>query len=485
MIVHRRAFWLAGALTLAAYSLSFVAHSWSWLGEGMSVTLVVVFAFLLWKKPAIAFTVLLCEFAATSFGRLLPVPWPSIISLRAALLLLALAASMWALREQTVRQAVWVYRLPFIAILIALAIGTVNGLMKGQSIGALVADGNGYIALLLLPGLLAAFSAQEQRTRLISALLGTALALSALTIAIFGFFLLPTIGPEWRDFVYRWIRDVRFGEITPRFGEPGVRRVFIQSQIFAPLLLLWLMVQQMWNKMPKYLVWFVSPLLFASLIIGGSRTFFLASLVATAVVLARLLVFSEKKQTKQFVLTLALVACLGLAIPGVISLGRFFGHTTDRIAVVGEAAVESRWNLLRVMGSSIRRSPLLGYGFGAPLTYVTEDPRLRAEFPDGMMTTTAFEWGWLEMWFKMGILGPIGFAWLICAMLWRSWKTEVSAESRWVVGTVVFLAVAHAFSPWLNHPIGVGLLLLAITFLQKENSSHVRAVPSGPGKGVV
>lgn len=485
MTVHSRTFWLACGLTVVAYGASFIAHSQSWLGEGISVILVIAFAILLWKKPAAAFTVIFCEFAATSFGRLLPVAWLSIVSLRAGLILLAVIASMCALRERAVRQGVWAYRLPLAVTLVALIIGFVNGLMTGQSIGALVADGNGYITLLLLPGLFAAFSSAERRTQLISALLGTVLALAGLTVGLFSFFfLLPATGPEWRDFVYRWVRDIRLGEITPRFGEPGVRRVFIQSQIFGPILLLWLTLQQTWNRFPKRVIWLVGPLLFASLLIGGSRTFFVASLVATVVVLARLIFSSAGKRSTQFISALAIAACLGLAIPGVISFGQFFGHATERVTIAGEAAVESRWNLLRVMAASIRQAPLVGYGFGAPLTYVTEDPRLRAEFPDGVITTTAFEWGWLEMWFKMGIFGPLGFAWLMCAVLLRAWKTEVSTESLWVIGTVVFLAVAHAFSPWLNHPIGIGLLFLAITFQQKENSPRVRAVPSGSGKGV-
>jgi hypothetical protein len=99
---------------------------------------------------------------------------------------------------------------------------------------------------------------------------------------------------------------------------------------------------------------------------------------------------------------------------------------------------------------------------------VTDDPRIRAIHPDGAWTTTSMEWGWLELWIKMGIFGPIGFVALfayITIASTRMFKTEKAWIGVWVVGSSMFVYLTHFFSPYLNHPIGIGLILVFLIFL--------------------
>jgi hypothetical protein len=78
------------------------------------------------------------------------------------------------------------------------------------------------------------------------------------------------------------------------------------------------------------------------------------------------------------------------------------------------------------------------------------------------------EWGWLELWIKMGIFGPIGFVALfayITIASTRMFKTEKAWIGVWVVGSSMFVYLTHFFSPYLNHPIGIGLILVFLIFL--------------------
>ena len=55
----------------------------------------------------------------------------------------------------------------------------------------------------------------------------------------------------------------------------------------------------------------------------------------------------------------------------------------------------------------------MGRGFGATVTYQTRDPRILADNGSGEYTTYAFEWGWLDIWLKLGIFGLAAYFLLI------------------------------------------------------------------------
>ena len=57
----------------------------------------------------------------------------------------------------------------------------------------------------------------------------------------------------------------------------------------------------------------------------------------------------------------------------------------------GEAAANSRWNLLPILNAAGMEHPLLGSGLGRTVTYITEDPRLLVDNPTGEYTTFAFD----------------------------------------------------------------------------------------------
>jgi hypothetical protein len=105
------------------------------------------------------------------------------------------------------------------------------------------------------------------------------------------------------------------------------------------------------------------------------------------------------------------------------------------------------------------------------VTYRTEDPRLLAEDPSGEYTTFAFEWGYHDLWVKFGVLGLLVYAWLIAVILtpyfvslkmWKGMGGANRADALVLIGVIcgmVAMLATNVFSPYLNHPLGIGLLM--------------------------
>jgi len=131
-----------------------------------------------------------------------------------------------------------------------------------------------------------------------------------------------------------------------------------------------------------------------------------------------------------------------------------------------EAGASSRWSLLPAMLKSIVQAPLLGYGFGATITYISADPRVLAQNPQGSYTTYAFEWGWLDIIFKFGLILALWYLIWLIRLIGQAWRHGVVGQA-WALGLST-LALVHVFSPYLNHPLGIIWLVGTIVWL----SSH-------------
>jgi len=176
---------------------------------------------------------------------------------------------------------------------------------------------------------------------------------------------------------------------------------------------------------------------------------------------------------------LATMALAMFPLPSrVLSLQETFKSRTTE---AGDFAVSSRWNLLPVMVDAMREAPLLGSGFGRELAFVSDDPRVRERYPDGKWRTYKFEWGWLDLWVKMGALGFLAFVMIF--LTYDRLLREDTSQPFWLRtglrAMLVALVFTHLFSPYLNHPLGIGLLLFVTVFLnveKKTSRNFVRVV---------
>ncbi len=477
MTVPLRPYLLAFGATSLALLASFGASQARGL-EPVGVVVVAGVAALLYRRSfALGTAVVLVELAAGSLGRSFVLPWGG-LSVRMVLFAVALAATAWELRRPDLRRHLTpVLRHPATLLLAAaVAWGATWGLTQ-RPFGRVFSDLNAYLYLLLLPTYVLALRNAKDRAMLLSAVLGAVAAGAVQTLLLFFLYTHATPEPVLRA-SYVWIRDFGFGEITRAPG--GFYRVFFQAHLwtFAVFLMapaLYVAARTERDRaapgdptLPNRLIIEVSGILAAAVVfVSFSRTFWLAAAVAAA--LGALTVAAwhvTRPKLGAYLLALLVFAALGIGLPFLLSRS-VSGAAFSRVgAVAGEPAADSRMNLLRVMWPAIREQPLLGHGFGKELTYVTRDPRLLAYFPDGNYTTSAFEWGWLDFWLKMGLVGPIAFAFFLCVVLWRSWQAaKTDPDGPWLhIGlglAVLGTAGAHLLSPWLNHPLGIGVLLLA------------------------
>jgi hypothetical protein len=143
--------------------------------------------------------------------------------------------------------------------------------------------------------------------------------------------------------------------------------------------------------------------------------------------------------------------------------------------IAGEAGASSRWSLLPELWREITSSPWLGRGYGASVTYRTSDPRLLAVNPDGEYTTYAFEWGWLDTWLKLGFFGLLAYLSLISAIFLKGFailNIYPDGNGRLFLAALFFglaaISAVNIFSPYFNHPLGIGYLLLVAVLVDKS-----------------
>ena len=333
--------------------------------------------------------------------------------------------------------------------------------------------------------------------------------------------------------IYAWVRNTGVGEITKM--EKGFYRIFFQSHIYLiPWYLYMLMASSRAKRGVDFLendsrdqrngasMDFILLVLFlASLLISLSRSYLVGFVAGLGVIIIHLALIFGKNSRKYgyavfiFVASLAASMCLIFLLvkfpfpraTGNFSLNDFSERATQ---IDGEAGASSRWSLLPALWDGISASPLAGSGFGATMTYKSSDPRVLENNPDGDYTTYAFEWGWLDIWMKLGLIGLIAYVCLILRIfigIWSSSSINPAQEKKsagffsrmikngasWLdrvsgffgyrrydlSGGTIFsglsagicaICAINIFSPYLNHPIGIGFLVLCAITMERMRS---------------
>lgn len=400
---------------------------------------------------------------------------------------------------------------PFLALVVAVGYGVVRGVTLGNALPALIDDANSFLILGYLFPFASVVWSQEHRRLFLTTFFTGVLWVSLFTFALT--FVFTHISPARIWDLYVLVRDTRMFEVTllsspawfanSLFHGDWYFRVFSQAQIFAPLYLLlltscffFLRTGKKEERVPFWFwAWYVC--LFGAFLQSLSRSF-LVGFVAGAFTLFGFWLLGGRESwrmwgsiaKKKVGLVLSLFVALGFLwtlisfpVPQRPDLGSspfYRGDHDDTRAL----AVSSRWNMLNPLFTAIAVSPTFGLGFGKELTYISDDPRIREiTGGTGEIATYRFEWGFLDAWLKMGILGIAAYAWIFTALLGQVLK-NIRAHGFWswsslrahwleigLVSGVVLLFAAHVFTPYLNHPIGLFYLLLVAFLLQWRSGS--------------
>ena len=268
---------------------------------------------------------------------------------------------------------------------------------------------------------------------------------------------------------YRWLRDYRIAEITV----DGYIRIFFQSHIYVLFGFILASLAFIRGRQP-WLMAVACGSLMTLLILSYSRSFW----VASAAILLILTVLA-KRQWWRYVGMVLVSSALGYALVFAILNVTIGGNggaqsdlaslLSDRVTVTTDAASGSRMALIKPLILAALQHPLLGSGFGTYVTYRSQDPRIQ-----DLYTTFAFEWGYLDLWLKFGAIFALVWVLVVSATAVYTWRVSQNVIPQAAALGVIALMVIHVFTPYLNHPLGIGWVVLTAvigTIYAKPNTT--------------
>ena len=399
----------------------------------------------------------------------------TLISVRIALFLVVLAVWLY----QVIKKRRLGFELDkkivisFSVLAAAIGLGLINGFLNNE-FADIFFDFNGWLYFALIVVFLSVIKSQKIMENAWQTLVAATGYLAAKTVLVLLLFSYNFAGIG--GVFYHWIRSSGVGEITYVSG--SIFRVFFQSQIYVLIgffvVLAILIGQKKMAEKKNY--FFVGAYLYLTglaIIISQSRSFWVGGLAAALL----LLFFSWWRFNFRLKKTAILMAALGIMVISQIFLIQLLtGNLSGNLVasrfnnLESEAAGISRLNQLKPLTDNIFQRLIFGYGFGKTLTYISSDPRILQTHPGGVYTTFAFEWGYFDIWLKLGLVGLLAYAFLIYQLVMvalRSDKQKMPMTIGMLTGLAAVL-VTNIFSPYLNHPLGIGyIILLAAIYGQK------------------
>jgi O-antigen ligase len=359
-------------------------------------------------------------------------------------------------------------------------IGLGNAFLRGNEPSLIFSDFNAWLYWFLLFPLIAVYGEKNEMVlkNLKNVFLAAAIFLSLKTIfLLFVFTHNLNCAPE----IYSWLRRTLVGEMTPTLS--GWPRIFIQGQIFSGLalfLVFWFNLKQASTKIfhkQNVIYIFLAALFFSSILISFSRSFWVAlslTIIFNFLIVWRLYSWRKALATNIWLggsLLMGLLLIYLVAIFPYPAPGKFNADFIGRVANNNEPALASRWSLLPILAKEIGQEPFLGQGYGKTITYISQDPRVLEKNKTGEYTTYAFEWGYLDLWLKIGLFGLLSYLILIIYLIRAALKYGNKNNDFILLGLssgIVFLAITNIFTPYLNHPLGIGILLVSACLIQKD-----------------
>jgi hypothetical protein len=373
----------------------------------------------------------------------------------------------------------------FIILFFFIAFGFINGVIRGNDFSNVFFDANGWLYFaLIFPFFESIFNKKlvgEKPLAPMTKIFAVGIAwlfIKTLILLFFFSHVIPETNP-WHNFLfhelYRWVRDTGVGEIT--MMPSGFVRIFFQSHLFALAAFYFILmaIPRFWGEIKasrKFLAFFLfaqTAALFM-IMISFSRSFWVGLAAAAPL---WLIVAWKKYGLKRLsagiaITTIAFFLAASLTAgtikfpypePGVdFNIADALADRAGKLS--GEAAVSSRYALLPELWNAIRLNPILGGGFGKTISYHTSDPRILESSPDGLYATYAFEWGWLDIWLKIGLLGAVFYLFFFGKII-----KDALGKEDWLADSLaislLLLAAVNFFTPYANHPLGIGLFLFA------------------------
>lgn len=461
-------------------ALSYFGHASAVIEWALFLFLSLAFVFIIFRSFELGVLILLGELFMGSFGHLFRVHLAG-IEIPIRFVLFAVVLCRWSVLPASPQKFAffrWHLFRWYCLVLATIAAGIILGMVRGNDPSVLAYDVNGYLFLLIGPALFTALAAAEQRKRGLSVLVAAVLFLAVQAIVLLALFVhaRSLLHP-----LYRWVRDLQLYEVTAISA--NVYRIFSPTQLYSIIGLCFVFGAALASERRTMRQSIGLTLLACSatlaIVVSQSRSFWLGTAFAAgiAVILAFRIFRKSLFSVSRLIIVLLVVFLLDIAVlsftanfpylwarPGARPLAALL---SERGKTTTDVASESRFGLIGPMLRSIARHPILGNGFGTTVTFRSSDPRAVAT-TGGLRTTAAFEWGFLDFALKTGVVGLTAWILLLLRIGQTAWQRLVAqtANHERMIATgallgIVAVSVIHMFSPYLNHPLGIGFLLFA------------------------
>ncbi|MFA6474625.1 MAG: O-antigen ligase family protein [Patescibacteria group bacterium] len=447
--------WLA--ILLAVEGLSWLVYSYpSWKNIVLGIILLLVLLASLYRLHY-GIAGVLAELVIGSQGHLIG-------QLRLGIfLVIMLATIVWIIRDKQIRFFKTNYWKWWVGLVGVFGLAVLTALIYHNDPAKIFLDMNGYLFIAMVIPFVQAVKTEQDIKNLFTVLLAGVTVLAIQSVFILFLYSHPGAFGYYLPELYRWVRDFRLAEVTVQANH--FTRVFFQSHIYVLLAFIFTSTALLLKHRAKYF-YVLSVVTVSLLVLSYSRSFW----VATGLIIIIFLIFF--KQRLYYLLIVGSSAIIGyMFILAIINVPLFSSGSgvdaasllSDRTSdVTTEAASGSRLALLKPLALAALQHPLLGSGFGTTVTYQTKDPRALTNNQSGWFTTFAFEWGYLDLWLKLGLVGVLLYVSIITALSIRLFSQNNLYSLTAGLG-VVALAFVHMLTPYLNHPLGLGWIALALS----------------------
>ncbi len=340
-----------------------------------------------------------------------------------------------------------------------------NGLYHGHLTARIIQDFMPFTFLLLIFPSYHLFKDEKIQEYLVRLIIVFIIGTAIFSLVTFAFFSLGL--SQIHESFYYWYRLIDVGKIT-NMGQGFFRIVEPSHLIIVPLILLitsLMMRNEKHNKMWRFLL----ICLVLILVLNLSRGYFLALGVG-------LLVLKYKhnwlKWIKESLFVLLMIFIVFSSVNLVASGGKTLGWEMFGLRLKSfvepeiEISTNTRMMILPKIIDMIKEHPISGIGLGAVVTFTNT-----ANF--NTITTSHFDWGYLEMWTEMGMFGSLTLFFLYCFAGYAIIR-KIKTIPDWhdfdvglLAGVISFLVMNITIAA-LFHVFGILFLVFTLTIATKH-----------------
>ncbi len=403
--MQKKMFYLtASYLTIRLFS--FLTYYHPTLNAIIAVVLILAFAYTAFKKPSLAWIILVGELLLDGAGHFFELHG---LILRTWFLGIFAVSWLWQVAQQ--RKLLFPYpthlRLGFAFLCLTLVFAVINGFVNHHTPIHILQDAMLYgFIFLLFP----ATQYQAELRKYFPLYIKTFIIGSAI-FSLVSFLIYASGIGELPDWYYHWIRNVAGGKITD-LGNNFYRIVFSEHLLLVPLTLI---LTALLIKNPKNKQYWIFLLLSTCILaLNFTRIYFVALAFG-------LLMLAIKQPLKRWLLVSAAVPVsifLFFSLFHVVaSHGQSFGLQLLGFKVGGITTPTSdpsgaiRLAILPSALEKIKDHPFFGNGLGTTVTYT--DPVSKDS-----VTRTQFDFGYHEMIAELGIIGTLIFLFFLLSILY-------------------------------------------------------------------